>query len=139
MILQKIYGLKEDYNKNKTRTMKNVRTFNEFINENQNVNEGTYDDFISMHGSEAKKLIDKLIKLRSKVKKWDEKQIDRFFNSIEMTYDEPVINMIDGILLGNEKPTLRDLGELAVTISNRFGTEGSAIVMALEDAVNNIR
>lgn len=119
--------------------MKNVRTFNEFINENQNVNEGTYDDFISMHGSEAKKLIDKLIKLRSKVEKWDEKQIDRFFNLIEMTYDEPVINMIGGILLGNEKPTLRDLGELAVTISNRFGTEGSAIVMALEDAVNNIR
>ena len=103
------------------------------------LNEGTYNDFLSTHGKEAVILANELLKLsKDFTEKFDESDINKLFDDLR-AYDQSVIRMLDSIIFGEERQSLRDMGELAVELSNRFGTEGNSIVMALEEVINKIK
>lgn len=110
-----------------------IKRFNEFINES------THDDFILNYGRDAKILIkqlSKLGKLADTDEKWDAWMVP-LFNNLERIYDPETVSLIDTAL--DSRIELTDVVRTAITIQNKYGTETSMVISAMEDAVHGIQ
>jgi hypothetical protein len=118
--------------------MKNLLTFEEFVNESK-LNEGSYDDFMIENGKLVKSLLNDLAKIAKKIDsgKLGEDQVGPVLDKIESIYDKEVFKLIDRILFGLTNVTVNDVADVAVEISNNHGTDMQQVANAMEDVVTN--
>jgi len=107
---------------------------------------GSYYDFIAQYGKEIIDLVNKGKLIAARIEKeveslpeeqreaaW-QKKISAIMNHIDSTYDKPVAGLIDRILTGGRDIDVKEVADIALDISNRYGTEMRQVVNALEDA-----
>jgi hypothetical protein len=105
------------------------------------LNEGSYEDFISDHGKEVKRLANEVYKLGAASNKGDipEETFMGAFAYIEGIYDSEPVSMIDDMTFGGRKVSLKDIAEVAINMQNRHGTEMSQVVYCMEDFINKVK
>jgi len=101
------------------------------------INEGSYEDFISTYGKEVKSLIKTIEKIG---KQWEKGEIlddsvQAAFVKIDKIYDPEVGRLIDSILGG--RSIVQDVGQTAIDILNKYGTEPMQVVNAMSEFTYN--
>lgn len=94
------------------------------------LNESSYEDFLTHYNEEIEKSINLLIKL----KKYQEDGLGLDYNAVEdklSVYDENVQNKIDEWI--NNTPSPDEITQFALRNQDRWGTEPQMILYAIED------
>jgi len=109
---------------------------------------GSYYDFIAEYGRDIKQLLSKAkveaIRLGKEAGGSEEKYIQLVndkLKSVENVYDKPVVEFIEEMLASNGEHffyEVKDVADLALRISNHYGTEMRQVVNALEDVFGYI-
>lgn len=113
-----------------------TETYNKTI-----LKEYAYDDFMDHNSKRISQCIKDLIKAKKVLDKMKEPERDKImqrWERYEDIYDSENWEYVEACLTGSDEPTSRGIGDAALKMNNRHGTEMQMVLNCIEDYTSDI-